>query len=280
MNYPTYLIHYGIPGQKWGVRRFQNEDGTWTDLGKRLRRTGDSEALVLPKGTSVNRVSMYKKDKLKGSKYLYTDIDKDIYEGAFSTYLKYRYGDKRAVYKKTYETKEDLIAPSEKKAREIVENRMKDKNVSRNVNNMASILVMRGMAQAREVLNNNNIKIDESKGNLATAYAYEDVFSKSSKEVQDKILNDLRWAAYNSMVENNKRELNAMLKEVSKQGYNSILDYNNVKIYNEAAESFIVINSKKTLKEINNKRLEDEYIKETYEKVRKKMEAKGKKISL
>ena len=27
------LIHYGIPGQKWGVRRYQNPDGTWTDEG-------------------------------------------------------------------------------------------------------------------------------------------------------------------------------------------------------------------------------------------------------
>ena len=30
----TYLIHYGILGQKWGVRRFQNEDGTLTAAGK------------------------------------------------------------------------------------------------------------------------------------------------------------------------------------------------------------------------------------------------------
>ena len=36
-EYPTYLIHYGIQGQKWGVRRFQNEDGTYTDDGL-LRR--------------------------------------------------------------------------------------------------------------------------------------------------------------------------------------------------------------------------------------------------
>lgn len=38
MEYPTYLIHYGIPGQKWGVRRYQNEDGTYTEEGKERRR--------------------------------------------------------------------------------------------------------------------------------------------------------------------------------------------------------------------------------------------------
>lgn len=30
----NYLIHYGIKGQKWGLRRFQNEDRTLTEAGK------------------------------------------------------------------------------------------------------------------------------------------------------------------------------------------------------------------------------------------------------
>ena len=29
------LCHYGIKGQKWGVRRFQNADGSYTSEGKR-----------------------------------------------------------------------------------------------------------------------------------------------------------------------------------------------------------------------------------------------------
>ena len=31
---PLYLAHHGIKGQRWGVRRFQNKDGTLTQQGK------------------------------------------------------------------------------------------------------------------------------------------------------------------------------------------------------------------------------------------------------
>lgn len=30
-----YLAHHGVKGQKWGVRRFQNKDGSLTSQGKR-----------------------------------------------------------------------------------------------------------------------------------------------------------------------------------------------------------------------------------------------------
>lgn len=36
------LAHFGIPGMKWGLRRYQNEDGTLTEEGK-LRYGRDSE---------------------------------------------------------------------------------------------------------------------------------------------------------------------------------------------------------------------------------------------
>ena len=38
-----YIQHYGILGQKWGVRRYQNKDGTLTPAGKRRLASLDAE---------------------------------------------------------------------------------------------------------------------------------------------------------------------------------------------------------------------------------------------
>ena len=40
-QYPDELCHYGIKGMRWGIRRFQNPDGTRTALGKLRERKGD-----------------------------------------------------------------------------------------------------------------------------------------------------------------------------------------------------------------------------------------------
>ena len=45
--YDDSLTHYGIKGMKWGVRRYQNEDGTLTSLGK--KRAAYKEASVKSK---------------------------------------------------------------------------------------------------------------------------------------------------------------------------------------------------------------------------------------
>lgn len=33
-QYPDYLVHHGVKGQKWGVRRYQNSDGSYTSAGR------------------------------------------------------------------------------------------------------------------------------------------------------------------------------------------------------------------------------------------------------
>lgn len=38
-----YLMHHGVKNQHWGVRRFQNKDGSLTEEGKRHYSTGETE---------------------------------------------------------------------------------------------------------------------------------------------------------------------------------------------------------------------------------------------
>lgn len=58
----TYLQHFGIKGQKWGVRRYENPDGTLTEAGKkRYAENYDSKQrrrdLAVYGGRGVKRIN-------------------------------------------------------------------------------------------------------------------------------------------------------------------------------------------------------------------------------
>ena len=63
----TYLAHHGVKGQRWGVRRFQNPDGSLTEKGKRQIKTlqGKSDKLDAKKAKLNSPKNMVKLSKYK-----------------------------------------------------------------------------------------------------------------------------------------------------------------------------------------------------------------------
>ena len=41
MGYSTELYHHGVKGQRWGIRRYQNPDGSLTPAGKQRYLNSD-----------------------------------------------------------------------------------------------------------------------------------------------------------------------------------------------------------------------------------------------
>lgn len=51
MNYKEEMAlrHFGVPGMKWGVRRYQNKDGSLTSAGKKKYKARESDSSVTKK---------------------------------------------------------------------------------------------------------------------------------------------------------------------------------------------------------------------------------------
>lgn len=58
------LFHYGVKGQKWGIRRYQNEDGTLTEFGKKHYKTSGERLFVSGSSKTQDSESVYYRKKL------------------------------------------------------------------------------------------------------------------------------------------------------------------------------------------------------------------------
>ena len=61
IQYETELYHHGIRGQKWGVRRFQNPDGSLTSTGR--KRYASEQSRIASKASKKEALELYKAGK-------------------------------------------------------------------------------------------------------------------------------------------------------------------------------------------------------------------------
>lgn len=235
------LIHHGVKGQKWGVRRYQYADGTYTPAGKKRYRSSNSVAsvtsmrvkegwnVVRTKVTGRQYIDSYLKqnttlariqtsDKFENFAFYATykkqDIDK--YMGLFGKNLISRadpdVGEIKVYQVKLQSTKK-LKVPSDENASHITANLLKEPEFKKNL--IASIedskeKMRRPTQQVLFKQAQNALKQDPSK------------MSPSEKVAIYKAFNL-------SLVNHNQQEIaaqNRFYSELKKKGYNALLDYN------------------------------------------------------
>ena len=77
-NEHSFLAHHGILGMKWGIRRYQNKDGSLTTAGK--IRYGRN--IVLPKGQTMYRSASSEKSNFMNRSFTYVSATNDFYDHA------------------------------------------------------------------------------------------------------------------------------------------------------------------------------------------------------
>lgn len=79
MNEKDELYHWGVKGMKWGVRRYQNKDGTLTSAGQKRYERDQRENSGKKKGNKVGQADpdRWVKEDMERSKRL-TDSSKQL----------------------------------------------------------------------------------------------------------------------------------------------------------------------------------------------------------
>lgn len=215
------LYHHGIKGQRWGVRRFQNKDGSYTPAGikryqkslnkianKAVDRSQFIRSRVIPKGTKIYRTTANDGEEKQGSTYVsYLEADRNHYKGGWIRAT----GKTGKAYEREYILKEDIKVPSRNEVKEVIKDAvLKNKKlVTESVKSWVDMVIPDG-SYNREL-------VESYDGGIKK------LVNDRIKNMSDQTIDEAYYSVCQSLglAKNVKK---TVISELSKRGYNAMVD--------------------------------------------------------
>lgn len=192
------LYHHGVKGQRWGVRRYQNPDGSLTALGKkRLSKNGD---ITFEKGLQLYGVSNTKKPN--SSSTYSPDKEGELSEKKHEGGLAISTTGKAFVNK--YVAANDIKLPSVKKQIKIETSILKDPEVQKEIVSQALRV---GHKRENAISRMNRIIKNKNLGRESVRYLIEQPETGATKKIFENKLRESGYNAYRYMRDRDENNL-------------------------------------------------------------------------
>ena len=274
------LYHFGVKGMKWGVRRYQYEDGSYTPLG--LHRKKNNKSFMQPyefddkvnrirsvitgkqyvdsyikQGTTLSRIQTSKNFENYAFYATYKQDDINKYMGLFGTNLRSRasaqarQAEKKA--KKTGDIDDIKTAKELKSASDnmtIYQLHIKAVNKLKIPSDNNAAYIMGTLLNEKDFKDDVRVSIDHSK-QIMKRPTQQRLFKTAqktlNKNVDEMTLLDKKniYKALNlSLTNHNPQEIaaqNRLYSEFKKKGYNALLDYNDKEFSSYHAKRPVIV---------------------------------------